>query len=211
MFFLYGFSFIYIIVYCFIKYNNYINRNKYINFDNNNNENDYNWDLLNIEIYDNNYNFIETKEINEYNYKEQEVIDIKKIFSDNILLDHYNLFYVINYLYNDNKYKLLIKDSSFIFPLYKKSEINNYIFINEIVKIIVNNNYSYTDILKQFLGPNYNFYSDLDLNPYIYDLLKINNINIDISDSNIYFVDKFDIKQMIQDYNSKINWKPTIY
>lgn len=209
MFFLYGFSFIYIIIYCFIKYKNNTNRDKFIKFDNDD-DNCY-WDLLNIEIYDNNYNFIETKEINKYNCKEQEVIDIKKIFSDNILLDHDHLFYVINYLYNDIKYKLLIKNSSFLFPLYKKSEIKNYIFVNEIVKIIINNNLSYTEILKKFLGPNYNFYCDLDLNPYISDLLKINNINIDILESNIYFVDKFDIKQIIQDYNSKINWKPTIY
>ena len=98
-------------------------------------------------------------------------------------------YYVVNYIYNDTKYKYFSENNFLTFPIYSEEQIKNYVYINKISKaiLLINNpvnNDNITDdidyieehdilnIILPYLGPNYNFYKDLNIKLSIKDILK---------------------------------------
>ena len=131
----------------------------------------------------------------------------------NILFD----YYVVNYIYNNIEYKYYSNNNILKFPIYKEEQIKNYVYINRITKaiLVINENIEY-DILAQilpFLGPNYNFYKDLDIKLSIKSILKyiyikdkkiLKEINFDNKNYYIKLYDNFNNEY----YNKSdyLNW-----
>ena len=126
------------------------------------------------------YTFYENKKFNMLEI-------INKYFETNYKnLNNYK-FCIIDYELNNEEFKFLFyhsnkHDENYIsFPFYNLDEINNYVFINKIVKIVIASkkeeeeeyDENFENFVLKFLGPNYNFYNDLDYFIDIQDLIKI--------------------------------------
>lgn len=84
-------------------------------------------------------------------------------------------FFVVNYIYDNTEYKYYSDNSFLTFPMYSSEQIKNYVYINKIssAKLLITesnkNEMSKTDeidilpMLIPFVGPNYNFYKDLEV------------------------------------------------
>ena len=84
-------------------------------------------------------------------------------------------FFVVNYIYDNTEYKYYSDNSFLTFPMYSSEQIKNYVYINKITsaKLLITetdkNEISVTEeidilpMLIQFVGPNYNFYKDLEV------------------------------------------------
>jgi hypothetical protein len=156
----------------------------------------------------------------------------KTIYNNNV--DIQNLikqskcdFYIINYEYNDKSYKYLDANSIVKFPIYTEEEINNYIYINEIKSVVLVNNQvkenekeekkengeetiELTEEIKEFLGPNYNFYKDLDIKIQFKELNYIYNFVEELKDWKLVMTDKFDNLYIINDNNDYLYWNPNL-
>lgn len=169
MYFLYtaciGFTFI-VILKCI--YPNYRKSNKTFDYVDNN----YVFYLENIEFYKN-YTIIKQKEFNkEFTIKKNLELNIDEIFD----------FMIVNYTYNNKSYKFYTNNSFVTFPLYSKNEIKTYVYINKITKAILEilipeiETPIKIDILENilpYLGPNYNFYEDLNNKIYLKDIANL--------------------------------------
>lgn len=128
--------------------------------------------LKNIEFYKNN-SIIKQKEYNKEFYIKQNLeLDVEEIFD----------FMVVNYMYNNESYKFYTNNKFLTFPLYSKNEIKTYVYINKITKAILEFEIPgietpiKMDILENilpYLGPNYNFYEDLNNKIYLKDIANI--------------------------------------
>ena len=90
-------------------------------------------------------------------------------------------FFVVNYIYDNTEYKYYSDNSFLTFPMYSSEQLKNYVYINKIssAKLLIlesNENdisnksqmskIDEIDILPMlipFVGPNYNFYKDLEV------------------------------------------------
>lgn len=179
----------------------------------------YSFEIKNIEFCNESTESNESNESTESNftklsnynniYMEQNDIKLKV----NILFD----YYVVNYIYNNIEYKYYSNNNILKFPIYKEEQIKNYVYINRITKaiLVINENIEY-DILAQilpFLGPNYNFYKDLDIKLSIKSILKyiyikdkkiLKEINFDNKNYYIKLYDNFNNEY----YNKSdyLNW-----
>jgi hypothetical protein len=130
---------------------------------------------------------------------------------------------IINYLYNDIPYKYIVnKESldSINFPIYTQEQIKNYIYVNKIKKALIyigSNNkiekvdneeleFDITYIIIEYLGPNYNFYKDLDIKTSIKQILDINEIKYE-KDFKLKLYDNFNNEYIQTDY---LSWNPNI-
>jgi len=136
-------------------------------------------------------------------YKDNKLIEVKLNYN-NIFLKETKLeincnhdydYLIINYIYNEKKYKYAISNNTInnesltlTFPMYLPGNIKNYIYINKITKAILFINEKNSDIsleidileyILPFLGPNYNFYKDLDLKLDLKLVLKNVLLNYD--------------------------------
>ena len=166
--------------------------------------------IKNIE-YIKNYNVIA---LVNYNYK---IIKQKKYELINYLYD----FYIVNYIYNGIEYKYTSDNNYLTFPIYNKLQIENYVYINKINKAILILNdveeYNILNIILNLIGPNYNFYKDLNVKISIekvlkYYYLKNENIfkKINFINKNYYIklYDNFNNEYIITDY---LTWDPNIH
>ncbi len=167
--------------------------NKNITFED---KNTYYSKLISIDIYYKNNILRKKNEINNNN------------ISINVPFD----YIIIDYLLNNKKYKLIEKNNIFKFPLYKKNNIKKYVFINKITKIeFYSNNkiLDLTNVLIQFIGPNYDFnYSYTNNNVLIKDYLNILKIEYNENDI-IKLFDLFGNKYEFN-INSILKWEPTL-
>ena len=114
---------------------------------------------------------------------------------------------IIKYKYNDTHYKMLNYGNIIQFPIYLKNQIMKYPFINEIkdAYILRNNNHInvLNDIIK-YIGPNYNFYNDINYIT-VKDIVKEY-----LSDDILCLTDSFEILYQFK-MNDNLIWNPKIY
>lgn len=156
------------------------------------------------------------------NFKFKNKLELDKIYNFK--------FYIINYFYNGDKYKYYSNSNDFKFPIYTQEEIKNYVYLNKITKaeIVLNlldKHKSYNkiidilDLLLPFVGPNYNFYCDLDIKLNYVDIIKYFKIHhnknnmfdeIDFINKNFYIKlnDNFDNEYIFNDYI--LSWNPEL-
>ena len=151
----------------------------------------------------------------------------------NILYD----FFVINYTYNNKEYKYYSENSFLTFPMYSSIQIKNYVYINKIssAKLLITetekNEISSTreisstheiDILPliiPFVGPNYNFYKDLE----VLERLNVDKILTYLKLKNDIVLDKLDTENknykliLYDNFNNEYNvdsnhltWNPEL-
>jgi len=184
------------------------NKKKYKKFDY---KNTYYFDLKYIEVIKND------KIINNID-KHNSIITL---CNDDIIINIIDFdFICINYTINNKKYKYITNKNRF--KLYNNEDIKDYIYINNIHDCILKINYTtinIQNIIMTFLGPNYNFYYDLEnklnyINVIKYILIEINLYfsKEEISNSEINFKDNFMNEYNINSntFDGYLNWKPTL-
>uniref|UniRef100_A0A6C0LFZ7 Uncharacterized protein n=1 Tax=viral metagenome TaxID=1070528 RepID=A0A6C0LFZ7_9ZZZZ len=139
-------------------------------------KNNYSFIIKNIEFFKNG-KCVELKNYNNYYFKQNNIeLNVNFIYD----------FFVVNYIYNNTEYKYYSENGFLTFPMYSSEQIKNYVYINKIssAKLLVtetdNNKISVTDeidilpMLIPFIGPNYNFYEDLE-----YIGTNVTKLNVD--------------------------------
>jgi len=143
-------------------------------------------------------------------------------------------YFIISYYYNYNEYKLLTKPKELTFPFYKQEQLKSYVYTNHIKKATLfemnkdyDNNkdlrddfmiqtYDILDELLPFLGPNYNFYIDLNVEMTIHQFVKYlctkdpekySNMNLIHSKFHIELHDTFTNLTIL---NDKLEWNPVL-
>lgn len=132
---------------------------------------EYNFNLENIEFYKDNLL------IKQKNYDKKEKLEIN-------INDTYD-FIIVNYKYNNKSYKFYTTNNNIKFPFYSEDQIINYVYINQITKAMLEIYYNNDNDKKEtthinilnyilpYLGPNYNFYEDLDVKIYLNDIIYL--------------------------------------
>ena len=183
-------------------FNKFLFINKNLTFED---KNKYNKKLKYINIYYNN-NIFSTKQ---YTISKNNEININDQFD----------YIIINYLLDNKQFKLIEKNKIFKLPLYYKNDINKYVFINKILKIILYDNNLEVNITHQllnYIGPNYDFnYSYINKinnnNCIIYVKDYLNILNIIYNNNTIIKI--YDCFNNIHKYNinSILKWNPVIH
>ena len=171
-------------------------------------EKNYSFIIKNIEFFKNG-KCVELKNYNNY-YFRQNNIELNVDFTYD--------FFIVNYIYDNIEYKYYSENGSFKFPMYSSTEIKNYVYINKIssAKLLVTktdenkiSNIHEIDILPMlipFVGPNYNFYKDLES-----ITLNVDKILTYLKNKNEITFDKLDIVNknyklyMYDNFNNKYN------
>ena len=128
------------------------------------NQQNYSFLIKNIDFFYND-KCIECKNYNNYYCIQKNIeLDVNNVYD----------FFVVTYIYNNTEYKYYSENKFLTFPMYSNDEIKNYVYINKIntAKLLITvtdenkiNTIDEIDIspmLIEFLGPNYNFYKDLE-------------------------------------------------
>ena len=208
MYFLYTLSNIFVISYVLYKiYDICTKPNKNLKLINQENKN---IKLICTKFYNNDNGFIQK-------------IDHNVIIQDNeckkIDLSYYLFpykFVVIHYYYNDKIYNWIHENNNnsdnqiISFPFYKETQYKTYVYTNKIKNILIDNKQrDYMHILiEPFLGPNYNFYSELNYSIYLRQLLDY--FNIEYNDSTtMTLCDNFN-NQIEFKINDKLYWDPQL-
>lgn len=201
------------------------------------NSNKYSFLIKNIEFYKDD----KLIEVSNYNnlYFEQTILVFKLSYDYD--------YYIINYVFNDTEYKYLRNDKdmdTILFPMYNSEQLKNYVYINKISKALLILSEEDSEIFEEinilehllpFLGPNYNFYSDLenklDIKFVLKNILmnKTKELFLNVHDDNydndnnynkhynkILSTDKYILKlydtfgNMYQFKNNNLNWNPNL-
>lgn len=129
-------------------------------------------------------------------------------------------FFVVDYYYNSNNYKFLSDNSFLTFPIYSKEQIKTYVYTNKIKLAVIKKddsndiNPDITDEINKFVGPNYNFYKDIDYkfkSEYLISYLKSIGI-LETTDSKpifkFVFYDNFNNEY--SSYDDYLTWEPNL-
>lgn len=159
--------------------------------------------------------YIEFTNYNNYYFKQQNIE-----LNVNFLYD----FYIVNYIYDNIEYKYYSENSSLTFPIYTNEQIKNYVYINKITRAMLlikqTNNTEDIDILSfliPFVGPNYNFYNDLEIKLNLDKILKyLKSINNEIFDKIDLTNNNYEL-ELYDNFNNKYNldsnylrWNPEL-
>ena len=147
----------------FTLYNCFSNkRNKNVTVKKLDHKKNYSFIIRNIEFFKNG-KCVEFTNYNNYYFKQNNIE-----LNVNFLYD----FFVVNYIYDNTEYKYYSDNSFLTFPMYSSEQLKNYVYINKISSaklLITESDESITDeidilpMLIPFVGPNYNFYKDLEV------------------------------------------------
>ena len=164
--------------------------------------------IKNIEYYKNG-KCIEYKIYNNYYFRQNNIE-----LNVNFLYD----FFVVNYTYDNTDYKYYSENSFLKFPMYSSEQIRNYVYINKIssAKLFITetdkNEISSTNeidvlhMLIPFVGPNYNFYKDLE----VFDIkFNVDKILTYLKYKNDYKFDKLNELDKLDTLNK--NYKLLLY
>ena len=129
----------------------------------------YSFIIRNIEFFKNG-KCVEFTNYNNYYFKQNNIE-----LNVNFLYD----FFVVNYIYDNTEYKYYSENSFLTFPMYSSEQIKNYVYINKISsakllitetdkneksdKIGITDEIDILPLIIPFVGPNYNFYKDLEV------------------------------------------------
>tara|TARA_B100001093_G_scaffold520302_1_gene614462 strand:+ start:2958 stop:3581 length:624 start_codon:yes stop_codon:yes gene_type:complete len=183
------------------------------------------------------------KKINKFDYKEDKIFELKNIlfYKNNKLIKNkiynkiyensknleFNLlsydYFIVEYNVNNKPYKYISNSQSIIFPFYQNNSISikNYVYINNIVnaKLIISKNSKFEEFniekyLITFVGPNYNFYSDLNFKiktDLIVNYILNNNLCITDYESNLnYQLKLYDNFKKEYIMNKYLEWNPNL-
>ena len=147
-------------------------------------------------------------------------IKIQKNFELNI--DEIFDYMIISYKYNNISYKFYSNNSFLTFPLYLKSEIKNYAYINKLSEAILEinteiekKNINILSLILPFLGPNYNFYEDLNIKIILNDIINYfllkekTKVNIDINNYTLKLYDSFHNEYILKN-DDYLKWMPKL-
>ena len=129
----------------------------------------YSFIIRNIEFFKNG-KCVEFTNYNNYYFKQNNIE-----LNVNFLYD----FFIVNYIYDNTEYKYYSENSFLTFPMYSSEQIKNYVYINKISsakllitetdkneksdKIGITDEIDILPLIIPFVGPNYNFYKDLEV------------------------------------------------
>ena len=165
----------------FTLYNCFLNKtNKNLTSKKFDHKNNYVFIIKNIEFFKNG-NSVGLTNYDNYYFRQNNIE-----LNVNFLYD----FFIVNYIYNNTKYKYYSNNSFLTFPMFSSEQIKNYVYINKIssAKLLItetnknekSNKIGITDeidilsLIIPFVGPNYNFYKDLeDIGTNVTNLDKI--------------------------------------
>jgi hypothetical protein len=156
----------------------------------------YNFRLLSVICYKNNGHHVKIE-------------DTRNVY-DLIDKDDYK-FSLITHSVNEIVYKVIIYENEIRFPIYETISVP--IFIRKIQKALIkieDKEHDITKVLLNFIGPEYNFYSNIGINMKLEDILFTDGIQfINLSDG---FVELHDNLGIINKYNLPWSpkWNPTI-
>ena len=229
MFFLYVLSPLFILTYIYSKYfSNYKNQKKLTFSDFSKNKT---FILLTIEQYSSDFkevhsiiynkkcnckNKIKIDNLDSLNIKESnQAEETNQTLESNNNFKNYN---IVNYIYDNKTYKALIKENSFEFPII--NEVKNYVYLNKIksAEIVyeensksnknIKNTQNITEILLDYIGPNYDFNYETEYKQNINEILNIEKlINNNNNNYKIKLIDNFDNEVYIKD---TLVWKASI-
>ena len=191
-------------------YNCFLNkRNKSIKVKKLDDKKNYSFIIRNIEFFKDG-KCVEFTNYNNYYFKQNNIeLNVNFIYD----------FFVVNYIYDNTEYKYYSDNSFLTFPMYSSEQIKNYVYINKIssAKLLITESdeneisnksqISITDeidilpMLIPFVGPNYNFYKDLEV-------LSI-RLNVDKILSYLKFKNENKILQKLDTINK--NYKLLLY
>jgi len=195
----------YYIINCFYRF--FYNIKDIKKFDEKDN---YEFILKNIEYFKDN-KFITSINYNE-SFRYQRTIEIDFRFKYDYL--------IVNYIYNNKRYKYYYNNNLLKFPMYSKDDIKNYVYINKIknafLHITNDENKVTVDITEYiipFLGPNYNFYSDISdvhKTDNIIEYILKNNMSLNLvkDDFCIKTYDNFNNERELN--KDKLSWNPNL-
>lgn len=220
MFFLYVLSPLFILTYIYSRYfSNYKNQKKLTFSEKKNNT----FILLTIEQYSSNFkeihSIIYNKKCNCKNRIKIDNLDSLNINASNQTQESNNnsqIYNIVNYIYDNKTYKALIKENSFEFPII--NEVKKYVYLNKIksAEIIFeenensqskDNNKNITEILLDYIGPNYDFNYETQYKQDINTILKIEELIKNDTNYKIRLIDNFDNEVFIKD---TLIWKASI-
>ena len=139
-------------------------------------------------------------------------IDDSKTIDLSYYIFNYN-YIVFHYYYKNKYYKWINSHNSnqiINFPFYKSFNYKTFVYINKITKVVLDDKIldDMNILIEPFLGPNYNFYVELEYALYpnqILDYFKINYNNNSIMTLCDVFNNKIEFKM-----NDKLYWNPEL-
>lgn len=142
------------------------------------------------------------------------IVDVND--SKNIDLSYYLFDYkyiVFYYIYKEKYYKWInVNNENKIvtFPFYKSKQYKKYVYINKISKVFLDNILldDMSILIEPFLGPNYNFYMELDYELFPHQILDYFKIKYN-DNSVITLCDNFNQKIEFK-INDKLYWNPEL-
>lgn len=160
--------------------------------------------------------YVDKIEYNNNNNNKEKTIELNV----NFLYD----YYIVNYEYNNKLFKYYSNNNFLTIPIYTEDKIKNYVYINNIkeahlnIKNEVNLQYDIKKDLLPFLGPNYNFYKDLDIKLNTYEILQYISIyNFEIRDILNKFKKEDIILKLIDNFGVEyvndiqyLSWNPNL-
>ena len=215
-----GLMLFYVIYTCI--FGNYFTKKKVKTFDYKSEE--YDFIIDNIKFYKND-KCIKTKEFDRTH--KSNLSQVKKNVELNV--DFIYDFFVVDYYYNSNNYKFLSDNSFLTFPIYAKEQIKTYVYTNKIKFAEIKKedsdgsndiNPDITNEINKFVGPNYNFYKDIDYkfkSEYLISYLKsigklhISDIDSDTDSKPLFkfvFYDNFNNEY--SNYDDYLTWEPNL-
>lgn len=163
-------------------------------------------------------------------FKKKYSLIVKNIeyFKDGQLTNYNNYkecdFFIVNYTYNDNKFKYYSEEE--FSTIYCKEQIKDYVYVNKITRALlliteketeINNEIDILEMILPFVGPNYNFYKDLNKKLEINKILnylkltnkeKLKKLNLIDKNYKILFYDNFNNVYNVD--SNYFNWNPEL-
>ena len=206
------------------------NRNKNTTFKKLDDKKNYSFIIRNIEFFKNG-KCVEFTNYNNYYFKQNNIE-----LNVNFLYD----FFVVNYIYDNTEYRYYSDNSFLTFPMYSSEQIKNFVYINKISsakllitktdkneksdKIGITEEIDILPLIIPFVGPNYNFYKDLeDIGTSVTSVTNLDKILTYLKFKNEIILDKLDTENknykliLYDNFNNEYNvdsnyltWNPEL-
>ena len=190
----------------------------------------YSFIIRNIEFFKNG-KCVEFTNYNNYYFKQNNIE-----LNVNFLYD----FFVVNYIYDNTEYRYYSDNSFLTFPMYSSEQIKNFVYINKISsakllitktdkneksdKIGITEEIDILPLIIPFVGPNYNFYKDLeDIGTSVTSVTNLDKILTYLKFKNEIILDKLDTENknykliLYDNFNNEYNvdsnyltWNPEL-
>ena len=160
------------------------------------------FELIKVDIYINNELLVS---LDEDDLETTNLINYNNNDSSIELLDK-SMYIIVTYYFDESQFKVLIYGNELKFPLYSNEQLENHSYIKRIdtAKLLLDNDeIDIKDFLIQYVGPNYNFHSDINN-------IKVKDILINYSDVyKLTLTDSFGAEYVYK-MDDFLQWSPTL-